>query len=131
MDPYNTNVQELHQGGSQLGPLNQRHYPNYTYNNFNQSSLPPMSQQQQTTPNYRSGVSLQQINSPQFYGGQYGYSTGRSPCHGPSSLQLQQQCPPSSVQCPTQEQRGPAPFASFEDLSFASFEMSPDEHLRG
>jgi hypothetical protein len=30
-----------------------------------------------------------------------------------------------------QEQRGPAPFASFEDLSLASFEMSPDENLPG
>ena len=136
MDPYDKNVQQLHQGGSGIEPPNRRHYPNYTFDSFNPSSLSSTTtQQQQTTPNYpRSaaiGVSPQQIHPVQFYGGQYEYPAERSPYHGPGSSQSQQQRLPSSMQRATQEQRGPAPFASFEDLSLASFEMSPDEHLRG
>lgn len=135
MDPYDKPTQQLHQGGIGLEPPNQRHYPNYTFDNFKPSSLPLTTQQQQTSPTYPrsavSGVSPKHVLPVQFYSGQYEYPAERMPHHGPGSVQLQQQCMPSSVHRPIQEQRGPAPFASFEDLSLASFEISPDEHLQG
>ena len=135
MEPVNKTVEQL-QVACGLHTQNKPHSRNHTIDSSNQSSVISNQQQQQTTSNYpRSSegsiVPHQQINPAQFYRGQYEYPAEQSPYHGRTSSQTLPQSLPSSVHYPMQEKRGPAPFASFEDLSLASFEMSPDEPLPG
>ena len=135
MEPVNKTVEQL-QVGCGLHTQNKPHSRNHAIDSSNQSSLISNQQQQQTTTNCSrssegSIVPHQHINPAQFYRGQYEYPAEQSPYHGRTSSQTLPQSLPSSVQYPMQEKRGPAPFASFEDLSLASFEMSPDEPIPG
>ena len=135
MEHINKTV-EQHQVGRGRQTQNKPHSRNQAFDSSNKFSLISNQQQQPTTTNYPlssedSIVPHQQINPVQFYGGQYEYPAELSSYHGRTSSQTLPQSLPSSVHYPIQEKRGPAPFASFEDLSLASFEISPDEPIPG